>query len=38
MLVNDVVNVNMEGKSQVISTFDTEKGRLQALETYLVFA
>lgn len=34
MLVNDVVKVNMDGKTHVVDSFDTEAGRLLALKTY----
>ncbi|KAE8153823.1 arylamine N-acetyltransferase 2 [Aspergillus avenaceus] len=34
MLVNDVVKVNMGGKTSVVHTFETEEGRLQALKKY----
>lgn len=34
MLVNDVVKVNLGGKTEIVRSFDSEKGRLQALKEY----
>jgi arylamine N-acetyltransferase len=34
MLVNNVVKVNMGGKTQVVHQFETEAGRLEALKEY----
>ncbi|SPO06263.1 related to arylamine N-acetyltransferase [Cephalotrichum gorgonifer] len=34
MLVNDVVKVNMGGKTEVVRKFDSEEGRVQALRDY----
>lgn len=34
MLVNDVVKVNMGGRTEVVRRFQTEKGRVQAMREY----
>lgn len=34
MLINDVVKVNLGGKTDIVRSFDSEEGRMQALKDY----